>query len=96
MLINGTYPGPLIEANWGDLLNITVINQLSNHNGTSIHWHGIRQFNTVWEDGVAGVTRTYISELFSHVWIENELQRYFGSKMALVLPRPLSQLQLLP
>ena len=96
MLINGTYPGPLIEANWGDLLNITVINQLSNHNGTSIHWHGIRQLNTVWEDGVAGVTRMYISELFFPIWIENETQRRFESKMAFVLPRPLSQLQLLP
>lgn len=63
MLINGTYPGPLIEADWGDLLNITVINRLSNHNGTSIHWHGIRQLNTVWQDGIAGVTRTYNSEL---------------------------------
>ena len=59
MLINGTYPGPLIEADWGDLLNITVINRLSNHNGTSIHWHGIRQLNTVWQDGIAGVTRMY-------------------------------------
>lgn len=57
MLINGTYPGPLIEADWGDLLNVTVINNLSNHNGTSIHWHGIRQLNTTWQDGVAGVTQ---------------------------------------
>ena len=57
MLINGTYPGPLIEADWGDLLNITVKNRLSNHNGTSIHWHGIRQLNTTWQDGVAGVTQ---------------------------------------
>ena len=63
MLINGTYPGPLIEADWGDLLNITVISRLSNHNGTSIHWHGIRQLNTVWQDGIAGVTRTYNPEL---------------------------------
>ena len=57
MLINGTYPGPLIEADWGDMLNITVVNELSNHNGTSIHWHGIRQLNTTWEDGFAGVTQ---------------------------------------
>lgn len=63
MLSISTCPGPLIEADWGDLLNINVINTLSNHNGTSIHWHGIRQLNTLWEDGVAGVTRTYIPEL---------------------------------
>lgn len=35
---------------------ITVKNNLTNFNGTSIHWHGIRQHNTNWMDGVAGVT----------------------------------------
>lgn len=57
LLINGTYPGPLIEGNWGDWFEITVINNLSNYNGTSIHWHGLRQWNTVFEDGVGGVTQ---------------------------------------
>lgn len=41
-LINGTYPGPWIQACWGDTLRIKVINKLK-HNGTAIHWHGIRQ-----------------------------------------------------
>ena len=57
MLINGSYPGPVIEANWGDELEITVHNQLTNSNGTSIHWHGIRQLHTNYADGVAGVTQ---------------------------------------
>ncbi|MCJ1402023.1 hypothetical protein MMC11_005242 [Xylographa trunciseda] len=57
MLINGSYPGPVIEANWGDELQITVHNQLTNSNGTSIHWHGIRQLHTNYADGVAGVTQ---------------------------------------
>lgn len=35
---------------------ITVVNKLTNFNGTSIHWHGIRQLNTNWMDGVSGVT----------------------------------------
>ena len=61
MLINGTYPGPLLRGNWGDWFSITVINNLTNCNGTSIHWHGIRQWNTVWADGVAGVTQCPIS-----------------------------------
>ncbi len=70
MLINGSYPGPTIEANWGDLVNVTVINRLSNHNGTSIHWHGIRQLNTTWEDGTAGVTQCPIppGQQYVYTW----------------------------
>lgn len=41
----------LIEA------GVTVHNNLTNHNGTAIHWHGLRQFHTNWQDGVAGVTQ---------------------------------------
>lgn len=37
--INGQVPGPLIECNWGDILQVTVHNELQN-NATSIHWHG--------------------------------------------------------
>lgn len=37
-------------------IEITVFNNLTNFNGTSIHWHGIRQLNTNWMDGVSGVT----------------------------------------
>ncbi|CZR66851.1 probable Laccase-2 [Phialocephala subalpina] len=57
---NGTYPGPLIEADWGDTLLVHVTNGLEN-NGTSIHWHGIRQGNTSESDGVPGVTQCPIS-----------------------------------
>jgi len=57
MLINGQYPGPVIRGSWGDWFNITVINKLTNDNGTAIHWHGLRQFRTVWSDGVPGVTQ---------------------------------------
>ena len=79
-LINGTFPGPLIEANWGDKLGfdpvcliilemlsagelvIHVTNYLSapgylEDNGTTIHWHGIRQWLTSEADGVNGVTQ---------------------------------------
>lgn len=36
LLINGQYPGPVITANWGDYLSITVKNSMQD-NGTSIH-----------------------------------------------------------
>jgi FtsP/CotA-like multicopper oxidase with cupredoxin domain len=55
LLINKQYPGPLIRASWGDTLQITVKNSMQN-NGTSIHWHGVRQHHSTGSDGVNGVT----------------------------------------
>jgi FtsP/CotA-like multicopper oxidase with cupredoxin domain len=57
---NGTIPGPAIVADWGDNLIIHVTNNLQ-HNGTAIHWHGIRQLNSVEYDGVPGVTQCPIA-----------------------------------
>ena len=59
-VFNGAYPGPWIQACWGDDLQITVRNRLR-FNGTSIHWHGIRQHNTVEMDGVNAVTQCPIA-----------------------------------
>jgi iron transport multicopper oxidase len=41
---NGQFPGPLLSANKGDTLQVTVNNQLSDsrmRRSTSIHWHGM-------------------------------------------------------
>lgn len=54
-LINGQFPGPLIRANWGDNIQITVQNNMKS-NGTSIHWHGLRQLSSNAQDGVGGIT----------------------------------------
>ncbi|KAJ4390772.1 hypothetical protein N0V93_004370 [Gnomoniopsis smithogilvyi] len=56
ILANGQSPGPLIEANTGDKLRITVNNLMPNTT-TSIHWHGINQYNSTWMDGVAGISQ---------------------------------------
>lgn len=45
LVINGAFPGPTIEANWGDTIQVTVHNNLKE--GTSLHWHGLLQQNTV-------------------------------------------------
>ncbi|KAK5659545.1 hypothetical protein OQA88_747 [Cercophora sp. LCS_1] len=50
------YPGPWIQACWGDIIEVTVVNNLT-HNGTSIHWHGLRQWLTMHMDGVNGITQ---------------------------------------
>lgn len=56
ILANGQSPGPLIEANTGDTVRVTVHNQMPNTT-TSIHFHGINQNGTTWMDGVTGVTQ---------------------------------------
>ncbi|ORY16389.1 multicopper oxidase-domain-containing protein [Clohesyomyces aquaticus] len=60
LLINGQYPGPVITADWGDTLSITVKNSLTN-NGTGIHWHGFRQLGTNQMDGTNGITECPIA-----------------------------------
>lgn len=54
-LINGKFMGPTIYADWGDEVVVTVDNQLRD-NGTGIHWHGMRQWLTGFEDGTPGLT----------------------------------------
>ena len=73
LTFNGTMPGPLMEADWGDernslrpfkmrpfTHNATVVIHVTNkmqNNGTSVHWHGFRQLNNNEADGVPGVTQ---------------------------------------
>ena len=58
-LFNGTSPGPLIEADEGDLVEVHVHND-NVSDGISVHWHGVDVPNA--EDGVAGVTQDAIAE----------------------------------
>ncbi|KAJ0416978.1 Cupredoxin [Aspergillus carlsbadensis] len=60
LVFNGTLPGPLIEADWGDEIVIHVTNALEN-NGTTVHWHGIWQRGTNQYDGVPGITQCPIA-----------------------------------
>ncbi|KAF9953103.1 hypothetical protein BGZ70_000358 [Mortierella alpina] len=58
LLVNGMFPGPLIEANTGDRIVVNVTNNMDS--GTAIHWHGIHQKGTPWMDGTMGVTQCAI------------------------------------
>lgn len=58
--MNGAFPGPTIEANWGDYIEVTVHNALPNE-GTSIHWHGLLQHETPYYDGVPGTQQCPIA-----------------------------------
>ena len=59
LVVNGQFPGPLIEANWGDWIEVTVQNSLKE--GTAMHWHGFLQTGTPYYDGVPGVTQCPIA-----------------------------------
>ncbi|KAK0373399.1 multicopper oxidase [Colletotrichum limetticola] len=58
LTVNGQFPGPLVEANWGDIVEITVHNNITGpEEGTAMHWHGIHQQGTGLMDGVSGITQ---------------------------------------
>lgn len=52
-IFNDQYPGPLLEACWGDEVVVHVTNS-NPKDGSTIHWHGIRQLGTNQMDGVNG------------------------------------------
>jgi FtsP/CotA-like multicopper oxidase with cupredoxin domain len=56
--LNGTSPGPTIEATEGQLVQVTVRND-NVAEGMTLHWHGLDVPNG--EDGVAGVTQDAVS-----------------------------------
>lgn len=61
MAVNGTIPGPTLFADWGDTVVVHVSNNLTtSNNGTSIHWHGIRQQSTNDQDGVSQICKMLI------------------------------------
>ncbi|KAK2598057.1 hypothetical protein QQS21_005834 [Conoideocrella luteorostrata] len=58
MLVNGSLPGPTIIADWGDTVVVHVTNKLTtSRNGTTIHFHGIRQHKNNQNDGVPSITQ---------------------------------------
>ena len=62
LLVNGGFPGPLIEANWGDIIQVTVHNNITDpEEGAALHWHGFLQKGTPWEDGVPAVSQCPIA-----------------------------------
>ncbi|MFK4087850.1 multicopper oxidase family protein [Kribbella sp. NPDC020789] len=63
--LNGSSPGPLIRAESGDLVQVTLVNE-SVPDGATLHWHGIDVPNA--EDGVAGVTQDAVPVGGQHVY----------------------------
>eukprot|EP00929_Paragymnodinium_shiwhaense_P013346 TRINITY_DN121201_c0_g1_i1.p1 TRINITY_DN121201_c0_g1~~TRINITY_DN121201_c0_g1_i1.p1 ORF type:complete len:952 (-),score=240.67 TRINITY_DN121201_c0_g1_i1:304-3159(-) len=72
LLVNNTYPGPTIEATEGDMICVTVLNNLGS-DPVAIHWHGQHMRGFPAFDGVYGVHQGAInpSESFTYRWRAN-------------------------
>jgi FtsP/CotA-like multicopper oxidase with cupredoxin domain len=92
LLINGAFPGPAIEANWGDTIQVTVHNQISGPaEGTSFHWHGLLQKSSPFMDGVPGVaqcpiapgssfTYTFNADLYGTSWYHSHYSSQYAGQ----------------
>nr|UDP83123.1 laccase 9 [Cyathus bulleri]UES62899.1 laccase 9 [Cyathus bulleri] len=70
-VVSGSHPGPLLTGNIGDRFMINVVNKLNDPNMfrlTTVHWHGMFQRGSFWDDGVAGVTQCPIAPGHSFVY----------------------------
>ncbi|CAF9913428.1 MAG: hypothetical protein GOMPHAMPRED_007909 [Gomphillus americanus] len=89
ILVNGAFPGPTIEANWGDTIQVTVNNQLTDE-GTALHWHGFLQKKTQYYDGVPAVsqcpiapgkslTYTFQADLYGSSWYHSHYSAQYAA-----------------
>ena len=70
LTLNGVIPAPTVIVDEG----ATIIAHIQNtyfSQATSIHWHGLLQFNTPWMDGVGGITQCQVAPgtTFTHAFI---------------------------
>ncbi|KAH7029094.1 multicopper oxidase [Microdochium trichocladiopsis] len=76
-LINGQFPGPLLEVNQGD--NVVVNVQNNSPFNTTLHHHGIDMNGTPWSDGVPGASQYQILPGcgFTYSWTANQHGSFF-------------------
>ncbi|KAJ5240047.1 Cupredoxin [Penicillium chermesinum] len=87
-LINGQQPGPLIEVEEGDELEVFVTNNLPVEN--TIHWHGLLQHGTPEMDGPPGSRRLYpippggnftyrfsVGDQYGFYWYHSHFRAYY-------------------
>ncbi|KAK5110025.1 hypothetical protein LTR62_006392 [Meristemomyces frigidus] len=102
LTVNGQFPGPQITANWGDTIVVHVKNSFQN-NGSTLHWHGIRQNYTNEMDGVASITQcpiapgdsmtyTFRASNYGYSWYHAHIsiQAYMGVQGPMVINGPKS------
>ena len=88
LVFNNTYPGPVLEACWGDTIRVHVTNFIESE-GSTIHWHGIRQLHTPQMDGVNGITQCpiankdtftyqFLAQQYGHTWYHSHYQTQYS------------------
>ena len=71
-LAEESFPGPLIEAEEGDIIKVRITND--NHaSAVSLHFHGIHQIGTPYSDGVASITQCALGPLQSQEYMFENL-----------------------
>lgn len=61
-------PGPTLQASKGDELLVKVTNRIDPDETTTIHWHGIEQFYSPFQDGPRMITQCDIPYNYSHTY----------------------------
>ncbi|RMZ81281.1 hypothetical protein DV737_g2539, partial [Chaetothyriales sp. CBS 132003] len=91
LLVNGAFPGPTIEANWGDTIQVTVTNNITEpEEGAALHWHGLLQKGTPYEDGVPGITQcpiapgetftySFLADLYGTSWYHSHYSAQYAA-----------------
>jgi hypothetical protein len=86
--INGQWPCPAITANIGDTIKINLVNNLGNET-TALHFHGLHQGNTTFDDGAAMVSQCPIApgeselhHLVNVLWITDKSQPLYTSSLS--------------
>ncbi|XP_059629868.1 putative laccase-9 [Cornus florida] len=59
LVVNGSYPGPVIRVHKGDTTFVNVHNQ--ENYGVTVHWHGMKQPRNPWSDGPEYITQCPIA-----------------------------------
>ncbi|KAF2811395.1 laccase TilA [Mytilinidion resinicola] len=75
--VNGQFPGPTLNINQGDAVEIVVHNHMPYN--TTVHFHGIEQIGTPWSDGVPGLSQRPIlpGSSFTYTWTAYQYGSYF-------------------
>ncbi|KAH9320774.1 hypothetical protein KI387_015413 [Taxus chinensis] len=76
--INGKYPGPTVRAQVGDTIVVELDNQMATEN-VVVHWHGIRQIGTPWNDGTPSMSQCAINsgETYIYRFVVEKAGTYF-------------------
>lgn len=94
LLVNGQFPGPTIEANWGDTITVNVCNKITGpEDGTALHWHGILQKSTPWYDGVPAVeqcpiapgtcmTYSFLADVYGTSWYHSHYSAQYAGGLS--------------